>query len=107
MYLTTLFISAGVFIAVCAIFWLLERIFDITTEDIADWFIGAVCVMVAVGMIYIIISPKDVSEHKIEYYYSDNQTAEPSECPILGDSCIVEEWGIECLFTKCIIDSRK
>lgn len=113
MSLIALLISVGIVVGVCVIFWLLERIFDITMEDIAVWFIGAVCIFVAVGIVYIFICPKEDLEHarevvyEIDNRYSNNRTEEQSDCSLLGDSCIVDEWGIECLFTKCIIDSRK
>jgi hypothetical protein len=113
MSLTALFISVGVVAAVCAIFWLLERIFDITMDDIAAWFIGAVCVFVAVGMVYIFICPREDLEHATEVVhsigdqYNDSREGGQSECSIFGDSCIVDEWGFECLFTRCVIDSRK
>ena len=110
MNLTALLISVGVVVGICVIFWLLERIFDIDGEDIAKFLIGAVCIYVAIGIIYIFICPVEHLEHTREFVYeitSDNQDEKQSECSLLGDSCIVDEWGFECLFTKCIIDTRK
>lgn len=113
MSLTALFISVGIVIAVCVIFWLLEWVFDITLDDIVIWFISIICFAAAVGMIYIFICPKEDLEHitevvhEIDNQYSDNREENQSECSVFADSCIVEEWDFECLFTKCIIDSRK
>ena len=77
MGLTALYISIGVVVSICVIYWLLERIFDITMEDVAAWFIGAVCIFVAVGMVYIFICPKEDLEHAREFVYgitySDNR----------------------------------
>lgn len=114
MNLTALLISIGVVVVICVICWLLERIFDITLEDIAGVFIGVVCFVAAVGMIYfplyIFTAPKEDLEHSREVVYeitSDNQDGKQSECPLFGDSCVVDECGFECLFTKCIVDTRK
>ena len=110
MNLTALLISIGVVVAVCVLYWWLERTFDITLEDIAGVFIGVICFVAAVGMIYIFICPVEHLEHTRDVIYeitNDNQDENQSECSLLGDSCIVEEWGFECLFTKCIIDTRK
>ena len=110
MDLTALLIGIGVVVGICVIFWLLERIFDIDGEDIAKFLIGAVCIYVAIGIIYIFICPVEHLEHTRDVVYeitSDNQDEKQSECSLLGDSCIVDEWGFECLFTKCIIDTRK
>ena len=113
MNLTALLISICVVVGICVIFWLLERIFDIDGEDIAKFLICAACIYVSIGIIYIFICPKEDLEHardvvyEIDNQFSDNQNEKQSECSLLGDSCVVDEWGFECLFTKCIIDSRK
>ena len=113
MDLTALLIGIGVVVGICVIFWLLERIFDIDGEDIAKFLIGAVCIYVAIGIIYIFICPKEDLEHAREVVYeidnqiSDNREENQSECSMFADSCVVDEWDFECLFTKCIIDTRK
>ena len=110
MNLTALLISICVVVGICVIYWWLERTFDIDGEDIAKFLICAVCIYVAVGIVYIFICPVEHLEHTREFVYeitSDNQDEKQSECSLLGDSCIVDEWGFECLFTKCIIDTRK
>lgn len=113
MNLAALFISVGIVVAVCVVFWLLERIFDITMEDIAVVFIGAICIYVAVSIVYIFICPKEDLEHTTEVVheianqYSDNREEKQSDCPMFGDSCIVDEWSFDCLFTRCIVDTRK
>lgn len=117
MNLTALFISVGIVTAVCVVFWLLNRVFDIDMEDIATWFIYAICFAAAVGMIYlplyIFTAPKEDLEHtrevvyEIDNQFSDNREEKQSECSIFADSCVVDEWDFECLFTKCIIDARK
>ena len=113
MNLTALLISAGVVVVVCVIYWWLERTFDITMEDIATWFIYAICFAAAVGTIYlplyIFTAPKEDLEHTREIIssFSDNREEKQSECSIFADSCVVDEWGFECLFTKCIIDTRE
>lgn len=110
MNLTALLISIGVVVGVCVIYWWLERTFNITMEDVAVVFIVAACIYVAVGIIYIFICPKEDLENTREFVHeitSDNQDEKQSECPLFGDSCVVDEWGFECLFTKCIIDTRK
>ena len=110
MNLTVLLISIGVVVAACVLYWWLERTFDITLEDVAVVFIAAACIYVAVGIIYLFICPKEDLENTREFVYeitSDNQDEKQSECSLLGDSCIVDEWGFECLFTKCIVDTRK
>ena len=114
MNLTALLISIGIIVVVCVLYWWLERTFDTTLEDIAGVFIGVICFIAAVGIIYlplyIFTAPKEDLEHARDVVYeitSDNQEEKQSECSMLGDSCIVDEWGFECLFTKCIIDTRK
>ena len=110
MSLTALLISIGVVVGICVIYWWLERTFDIDGEDIAKFLIAAACIYVAVGIVYIFVCPKEHLEHTREFVYeitSDNQDEKQSECSLLGDSCFVDEWGFECLFTKCIIDTRK
>ena len=114
MNLTALLISIGVVVVICVLYWWIERTFDITLEDIATWFIYAICFVAAAGMIYlplyIFTAPKEDLEHTREFVYeitSDNQSEKQSECPLFGDSCVVDEWGFECLFTKCIVDTRK
>lgn len=113
MDLTALFISVGIVVAVCVIFWLLERIFDITLEDVAGVFIGVICFVAVAGMIYIFICPREDLEHitevahEIDNQYSDNRDEKHSECSVFADSCVVDEWDFECLFTKCIIDTRE
>jgi hypothetical protein len=82
-------------------------------EDVAVVFIVAACIYVAVGIIYIFICPKEDLEHmtevvhEIDNQFSDNREEKQSDCTLFGDSCIVDEWDFECLFTKCIIDARK
>ena len=110
MDLTALLISIGVVVGICVIFWLLERIFDIDGEDIAKFLIGAACIYVAVGIVYIFICPVEHLEHTRDVVYEitrDNQDKNQSECPLFGESCVIDEWGFECLFTKCIVDTRK
>ena len=114
MNLTALLISIGVVVVICVRYWWLERTFDIIMEDIATWFIYAICFVAAAGMIYlplyIFTAPKEDLEHTREVVYeitSDNQSEKQSECPLLGDSCIVDEWSPICLIQKCIIDTRK
>lgn len=112
--MTALLISIGVVVVICVIYWWLERTFDITLEDIAEVFIGVICFIAAVGIIYLALyiftAPKEDLEHTREVVYeitSDNQSENQSECHLLGDSCIVEEWSPICLIQKCIIDTRK
>ena len=110
MNLTALLISIGIVVAACVLYWWLERTFDITLEDIAGVFIGVICFVAAVGMIYIFICPVEHLEHTREFVYEitrDNQDENQSECSLLGDSCIVEEWSPICLIQNCIIDTRK
>lgn len=109
MNISALLISIGAVVATCVLYWWLERTFDITLENIAGVFIGVIC-FAAAGMIYIFICPVEDLEHTREFVYEitiDNQDEKQSECPLFGDSCVVDEWGFECLFTKCIVDTRK
>lgn len=110
MNLTALLISIGVVAGICIIVWLLERIFDVTLDDIVGWFMVIIGFVAVVGIVYIFFCPKEDLENTREFVYeitSDNQDEKQSECPLFGDSCVVDEWGFECLFTRCIVDTRK
>lgn len=113
MNLTALLISIGVVAGICIVVWLLERIFDVTLDDIVGWFMVIIGFAAVVGIVYIFICPKEELEHtrelvyEIDNQFSNNREEKESDCPLFGDSCIVDEWDFECLFTRCIVDTRK